>query len=115
MAASPAMLDARCDIACSLFHEGTKTNGTAERLPPTTTTPPPTPPQIAIEGCCHGELDKIYGALKRLEEKENIKIDLLICCGDFQARRPPRLPCVPSPGAARVCTPSLSYTCPFLR
>lgn len=42
--------------------------------------------QIAIEGCCHGELDKIYGALQRLEEKENIKIDLLICCGDFQVR-----------------------------
>lgn len=24
--------------------------------------------------------------MQRLEEKENIKIDLLICCGDFQAR-----------------------------
>lgn len=45
--------------------------------------------QIAIEGCCHGELDKIYGAMQRLEEKENIKIDLLICCGDFQARPGP--------------------------
>jgi lariat debranching enzyme len=32
----------------------------------------------------HGELDKVYATLKRLEEVENTKIDLLICCGDFQ-------------------------------
>jgi lariat debranching enzyme len=43
--------------------------------------------KIAVEGCCHGELDKIYAAMKHLEEKEAIKIDLLICCGDFQAVR----------------------------
>jgi len=42
--------------------------------------------QVAVEGCCHGELDKIYAAMRHLEAKENIKIDLLICCGDFQAR-----------------------------
>lgn len=35
----------------------------------------------------HGELDKVYATLKRLEEAENTKIDLLICCGDFQAVR----------------------------
>ena len=40
--------------------------------------------QVVIEGCGHGELDKIYSSIKFLEEKENIKIDLLICCGDFQ-------------------------------
>lgn len=39
---------------------------------------------IAIEGCCHGELDNIYGTLQHLERTENKKIDLLICCGDFQ-------------------------------
>lgn len=38
--------------------------------------------KIAIEGCCHGELHKIYAALAAQEEK----IDLLIICGDFQAR-----------------------------
>jgi lariat debranching enzyme len=43
-------------------------------------------PQIAVEGCCHGELDTIYAAMQRLEAKEGVKIDLLICCGDFQAR-----------------------------
>ena len=41
--------------------------------------------QIAIEGCCHGDLDKIYTTLQHLEAKQRIKVDLLICCGDFQA------------------------------
>jgi len=43
--------------------------------------------KIAIEGCCHGELDKIYETLGHLEKKESIKVDLLLCCGDFQAVR----------------------------
>jgi lariat debranching enzyme len=43
--------------------------------------------KIAIEGCCHGELDAIYAAIAHLEKVESLKIDLLICCGDFQAVR----------------------------
>eukprot|EP00252_Welwitschia_mirabilis_P001623 TRINITY_DN11527_c0_g2_i2.p1 TRINITY_DN11527_c0_g2~~TRINITY_DN11527_c0_g2_i2.p1 ORF type:complete len:429 (+),score=79.52 TRINITY_DN11527_c0_g2_i2:151-1437(+) len=43
--------------------------------------------KIAIQGCAHGELDNIYASIQHLEERENIKIDLLICCGDFQAIR----------------------------
>eukprot|EP00898_Chlorokybus_atmophyticus_P000848 jgi/Chlat1/1764/Chrsp134S02112 len=43
------------------------------------------PDFIAVEGCCHGELDKIYETLAHLQAKENIKVDLLISCGDFQA------------------------------
>jgi hypothetical protein len=43
--------------------------------------------QIAIEGCCHGELPKIYDTLRQAEEQTGAKIDLLICCGDFQAIR----------------------------
>ena len=43
--------------------------------------------KIAVEGCCHGELDKIYAAMRHLEQREGITIDLLICCGDFQAVR----------------------------
>eukprot|EP00798_Chlamydomonas_sp_ICE-L_P024892 gene24892-10557_t len=39
---------------------------------------------IAIEGCCHGELDNIYGSIQHLEKVEGRKVDLLICCGDFQ-------------------------------
>ncbi|XP_020257866.1 lariat debranching enzyme isoform X2 [Asparagus officinalis] len=43
--------------------------------------------KIAVEGCMHGELDKVYETLQQLEKAENTKIDLLICCGDFQAVR----------------------------
>ncbi|PNF18202.1 Lariat debranching enzyme [Cryptotermes secundus] len=43
--------------------------------------------KIAVEGCAHGELDKIYEAIQHLEKKDGIKVDLLICCGDFQATR----------------------------
>ena len=44
--------------------------------------------KIAIEGCAHGELDEIYASIAVLEQKEGVKVDLLICCGDFQARAP---------------------------
>jgi len=45
--------------------------------------------RIAIQGCSHGCLDKIY---EILEEYQRIKgpshsIDLLLCCGDFQSLR----------------------------
>lgn len=43
--------------------------------------------KIAVEGCCHGELDKIYETLEYIEKKNSIKIDLLLICGDFQAVR----------------------------
>ncbi|KAM8933989.1 lariat debranching enzyme [Pelodytes ibericus] len=43
--------------------------------------------KIAVEGCCHGELDKIYETIQFLENKENTKVDLLLCCGDFQSVR----------------------------
>lgn len=43
--------------------------------------------KIAVEGCAHGELEKIYDTIEHLQERENVKIDLLICCGDFQATR----------------------------
>ena len=42
---------------------------------------------IAVEGCCHGELNKIYETLQHIESKEKIQIDLLLCCGDFQSVR----------------------------
>ncbi|KAI5071152.1 hypothetical protein GOP47_0013403 [Adiantum capillus-veneris] len=43
--------------------------------------------RIAVEGCAHGDLDNIYATMQHLERMETIKIDLLICCGDFQAVR----------------------------
>lgn len=42
---------------------------------------------VAVEGCCHGELDMIYQTMQNLEKRDNIKIDILLCCGDFQAVR----------------------------
>lgn len=43
--------------------------------------------KIAIEGCAHGELEKIYDVIQYIEEQENYKVDLLICCGDFESTR----------------------------
>uniref|UniRef100_A0A069DVC4 Putative rna lariat debranching enzyme n=1 Tax=Panstrongylus megistus TaxID=65343 RepID=A0A069DVC4_9HEMI len=43
--------------------------------------------KIAVEGCAHGELEKIYDSIEFLEKKGGFKVDLLICCGDFQATR----------------------------
>lgn len=43
--------------------------------------------QIAIEGCCHGELDAIYTHIAQMEQRDNLKVDLLLICGDFQAIR----------------------------
>ena len=43
--------------------------------------------QIAIEGCGHGELDNIYASLALAEQRNGIKVDLLLICGDFQAVR----------------------------
>ena len=42
---------------------------------------------MAIEGCCHGELDGIYKSIKQCEERGGFKVDLLLICGDFQAVR----------------------------
>lgn len=45
--------------------------------------------RIAVEGCCHGDLDRIYATIERLNTTfpDNEKIELLLCCGDFQAIR----------------------------
>ncbi|XP_046492436.1 lariat debranching enzyme isoform X1 [Neodiprion pinetum] len=43
--------------------------------------------RIAVEGCAHGELEIIYDTILQLEKIDGKKIDLLICCGDFQSTR----------------------------
>ncbi|CAG9127968.1 unnamed protein product [Plutella xylostella] len=43
--------------------------------------------KIAIEGCAHGELEKIYRCIRLLQKRCNFELGLLICCGDFQAVR----------------------------
>ena len=42
---------------------------------------------VAVQGCCHGELDQIYATILKAEEKTGNKVDLLIICGDFQCVR----------------------------
>lgn len=43
--------------------------------------------RIAIEGCCHGELPKIYAAIRERVRIDRVPVDLLLICGDFQAVR----------------------------
>ena len=46
--------------------------------------------RIAIEGCTHGELEKTYETIAAAEKEAGgagNKIDLLLCCGDFQSTR----------------------------
>ncbi|KAL8273922.1 hypothetical protein Esti_002245 [Eimeria stiedai] len=42
---------------------------------------------VAVNGCCHGELDALYALVERMQKEENIKVDLVICCGDFESLR----------------------------
>lgn len=39
-----------------------------------------------MEGCAHGELGTIYATIAEAERFSQDKVDLLICCGDFQVR-----------------------------
>jgi len=43
--------------------------------------------KIAVEGCAHGELERIYDTIEGIEKVGGTKIDLLLCCGDFQSTR----------------------------
>jgi lariat debranching enzyme len=42
---------------------------------------------VAVEGCCHGELDRIYSTIIESEREMGIRVDLLLICGDFEAIR----------------------------
>jgi Calcineurin-like phosphoesterase. len=43
--------------------------------------------RVAVQGCSHGALDRIYDTLVLHQQKSGKRIDLLLCCGDFQALR----------------------------
>ncbi|KAJ1532722.1 lariat debranching enzyme [Nowakowskiella sp. JEL0078] len=43
--------------------------------------------RIAVQGCCHGELDRIYDTILNIQKKHGLKTDLLLICGDFQTIR----------------------------
>nr|XP_061826806.1 lariat debranching enzyme-like [Nerophis lumbriciformis]XP_061826807.1 lariat debranching enzyme-like [Nerophis lumbriciformis]XP_061826808.1 lariat debranching enzyme-like [Nerophis lumbriciformis]XP_061826809.1 lariat debranching enzyme-like [Nerophis lumbriciformis]XP_061826810.1 lariat debranching enzyme-like [Nerophis lumbriciformis] len=66
--------------------------------------------KIAVEGCCHGELDKIYETIAYLEKKQDVKVDLLLCCGDFQAvRNEGDLKCMAVPAKYRTMQTFYKY------
>ncbi|XP_061698639.1 lariat debranching enzyme [Syngnathoides biaculeatus] len=66
--------------------------------------------KIAVEGCCHGELDKIYETITYLEKKEAVKVNLLLCCGDFQAvRNEGDLKCMAVPAKYRTMQTFYKY------
>jgi lariat debranching enzyme len=43
--------------------------------------------KVAVEGCCHGQIDATYSHILKLENQNEYKVDLLLICGDFQAIR----------------------------
>lgn len=59
------------------------TSEISDRLPDAPT-PPTRKLRIAVAGCAHGEMDKIYAVLAEIEKEKGYKFDLLICCGDYQ-------------------------------
>jgi lariat debranching enzyme len=42
---------------------------------------------VAVTGCVHGELDMMYERVDAAERHTGIKVDLILCTGDFQALR----------------------------
>ena len=42
--------------------------------------------RVAIQGCAHGALDAIYATINQWKSEQNIDVDLLLLCGDVQAR-----------------------------
>lgn len=42
---------------------------------------------VAVVGCAHGSLDLIYREIRNEEKKRKQKVDLLLCCGDFECAR----------------------------
>jgi lariat debranching enzyme len=42
---------------------------------------------VAVQGCCHGELDTIYAKVCEAESSTGTKVDLLLICGDFECVR----------------------------
>ncbi|KAF7456772.1 Lariat debranching enzyme [Cryptosporidium felis] len=43
--------------------------------------------KIAVLGCCHGELNRLFSEVEKYEKENNETVDLIICCGDMQTIR----------------------------
>lgn len=54
--------------------------------------------KVAIVGCCHGTMSSLYASIKKTERTYNVKVDLVIICGDFQSiRNETDLKCISCP------------------
>lgn len=42
--------------------------------------------RVAVVGCLHGQLKDLYKDIMALEKRDNKKIDIVLCCGDFQVK-----------------------------
>jgi predicted phosphodiesterase len=40
--------------------------------------------RVAISGDPHGQHDTVFKAVRQYERNYRVKIDLLICCGDYE-------------------------------
>ena len=43
--------------------------------------------RIAVVGCLHGNLKDVYDELAIIEKNTQTKVDILLCCGDFESMR----------------------------
>lgn len=43
--------------------------------------------RVAVVGCMHGQLKDIVDQVNLADKEENLKTDLIVCCGDFEAIR----------------------------
>lgn len=63
---------------------------------------------IAVEGCCHGELDAIYSTIEYIQTEKSTPIELLLVCGDFECIRDSvDLACVAVPSKYRKLVSTL--------
>lgn len=63
--------------------------GAARAIGETLTPPSHAAAQVAIQGCVHGELDKIYATIAAADTAAGRRTELVILCGDVQALRNP--------------------------
>ena len=72
-------------------------------------------PQVAVEGCGHGELDAIYAQIAKLEQRNGYKVDLLLICGDFEALRNERdMQCMAVPDKYKTMGDFSKYVASFV-
>jgi len=40
--------------------------------------------RVAVVGCLHGKLEFLYQELQEWEQRTGLKVDFILCSGDFQ-------------------------------